>query len=273
MDRVKYFLNQVYRELQFRNYSPRTVRLYMGCLKHFLNVADFDVSSPSPSNIKEFLVKKKEQGKASQTICLYLNSIKFFYRHVIYKPEILALTHPKRTKKLPIVLMKSEIKGIINNIRNQKHKLMVALAYSSGLRVSEVVKLKVKDVNLEKGLIHIRLSKGKKDRYTIFSDKLVLFLKKFMVLKKAEDYLFESERGGRLTSRTLQVVFKKAVLRAGINKNITFHTLRHSFASHLLETGVNLRYLQKLLGHKNLSTTQIYTSVALPNIMRIKSPL
>ena len=188
-------------------------------------------------------------------------------------PEKINLKFAKRSKKLPIVLSREEIKNIIEAIKNPKHKLIISLAYGAGLRISEVISLKVKDVNLEELTIHLKNAKGKKDRITIFSEKIKTDLRHLIADKNPNNYLFESERGGKLTERTAQKVFENALRKAGIKKDATFHSLRHSFATHLLENGVDVRYVQELLGHQNIRTTQIYTQVTNPKLKNIRSPL
>ena len=150
--------------------------------------------------------------------------------------------------------------------------MLVSLAYGAGLRVSEAVNLKVRDLNLEELTIHIRQAKGKKDRLTLIPEKLVNDLKNLMAGKDGGEYAFASERGGKLTDRTAQAVFEHALKKSGIKKGATFHSLRHSFATHLLENGTDVRYVQELLGHANIRTTQIYTHVTNPAIKNIKSP-
>ena len=147
------------------------------------------------------------------------------------------------------------------------------MAYGSGLRVSEVIALKIKDVNLDELTIHLKEAKGKKDRLTIFPEKLKDKIRNLIAGKEKNDYVFESERSGKLTERTAQKIFKQALQRAGIKKEATFHSLRHSFATHLLENGVDVRYVQELLGHTNIRTTQIYTHITNPGLKNIKSPL
>ncbi len=188
-------------------------------------------------------------------------------------PEKINLKFARRSKKLPIVLSREEIKNIIDAIRNPKHKLIISLAYGAGLRISEVISLKVKDVNLEELTIHLKNAKGKKDRITIFPEKIKNDLQNLIAGKNLNDYLFESERGGKLTERTAQKVFENALRRASIKKDATFHSLRHRFATHLLENGVDVRYVQELLGHRNIRTIQVYTQVTNPKIKNIKSPL
>jgi len=158
-------------------------------------------------------------------------------------------------------------------ISNQKHKLIIALSYGAGLRISEAQNLKVRDINFSELTIHLKETKGGKDRITVLPQKLKNILHKITVLKNANDFVFESERGGKLSTRTLQKIFENALLKSGVKKPATFHSLRHSFATHLLENGIDVRYVQELLGHANIRTTQIYTHVTNPNLKNIKSPL
>jgi len=231
-----------------------------------------DFERPDEDMIKRFLLMKQERGYAPQTVNLYLNAIKFYYYQVVRNYFKLDIKFAKRSKKLPVVLTKEEILRILDCISNPKHRLMMALAYSSGLRISEVMRLKAKDVLLAEGTLHIKDAKGKKDRLSIFSDKLLLDLEVIVLNKTPNDYLFESERGGKLTARTAAKIFRSAKKEAGITKDATFHSLRHSFATHLLENGTDIRYVQSLLGHNNIRTTQLYTQVTTQAIRKIKSP-
>ncbi|MBU0612166.1 tyrosine-type recombinase/integrase [Patescibacteria group bacterium] len=198
--------------------------------------------------------------------------LSFFYNQVLKIYEKINLKFAKRNKSLPVVLSRDEIKRIIESITNYKHKLMITLAYSSGLRVSELVNLKIKDLDLHGLTIHLKGSKGMKDRITIFPEKILNEIKNMIAGKNNENYVFESERGGKLTTATAQKVFQKSLEKLGITKPATFHSLRHTFATHLLENGVDVRYVQELLGHSNIRTTQIYTHVMNPAIKNIKSP-
>ena len=150
---------------------------------------------------------------------------------------------------------------------------MISIGYASGLRVSEVINLKVKDVGLDEMIIHLKEAKGMKDRITIFPEKLKKDMEILVKNKHKNDFLFESNRSGKMTTTSLQKTFKNSLKKANINKDATFHSLRHSFATHLLENGTDVRYVQKLLGHNNIRTTQIYTQVTNPAIKNIKSPL
>jgi integrase/recombinase XerD len=267
------YLKKTEQELRLRNYSPKTITAYLGCLTGYLNFKKTDFEKIDDENIKQFLLNKQSKNYSPQTINLSLNAIKFFYREVIKNSQKINLKFAKRNKTLPIVLSRVEIKTLIEAIQNPKHKLIISLAYGAGLRLSEVVKLKVQDVNWEELTIHLKNAKGKKDRITIFPEKIKDELRNLIASRNPDRYLFESERGGRLTERTAQKIFERALREVGIKKPATFHSLRHSFATHLLETGTDVRYVQELLGHANIRTTQIYTQVTNPRLKNIKSPL
>ncbi len=266
------YIQQTIDELRLRNYSPKTIKSYSRCLREFFIYSQENPSKLDIEIIRQFLLTKQKTC-ASSTINLYLNALKFFYREIVRNPSPINLRFAKRPSKLPIVLSRSEIMTLTDKIKNSKHKLMIALAYGAGLRVSEVVKLKVKDVQLDELTLQIRQAKGNRDRITIVPQKLLVGLYKCIADCHSEDYLFRSERGGKLTTRTAQKVFSLALKNSGIKKAATFHSLRHSFATHLLENGVDVRYVQELLGHRNIRTTQHYTQVTNPKLKNIKSPL
>lgn len=265
-------LQRLETELRIRNYSPRTVSAYLACLKEYFIYKDLNLDKLDQENLRNFLLKKQDGGYSPQTINLYLNAVKFFYREIIGLREPFNIKFAKRNKSLPVVLSRQEIQLLLAEISNNKHKLLVSLAYGAGLRVSEAVNLKVRDLNLEELTIHIRQAKGKKDRLTLIPEKLVNDLKNLIAGKAGGDYVFASERGGKLSERTAQAVFEHALKKSSIKKSATFHSLRHSFATHLLENGTDVRYVQELLGHANIRTTQIYTHVTNPAIRNIKSP-
>lgn len=267
------YLEKTRQELKLRNYSFKTIKTYLSCLKKYFDFKKFNLERMDEEKIKQFLLSKQDKNYSPQTINLCLNAIKFFYREVLKVPQKIDLKFAKRSKKLPIVLSREEVKNIIDTIKNPKHKLIISLAYGAGLRISEVISLKVKDVNLEELTIHLKNAKGKKDRITIFPEKIKGDLQGLMAEKNSDDYLFKSERGGKLTERAAQKIFENALKRAYIKKDATFHSLRHSFATHLLENGVDVRYVQELLGHQNIRTTQQYTHVTNPKLKNIKSPL
>lgn len=211
------YLEKTKRELKLRNYSFKTIKAYLGCLREYFDFKKFNLEKIDEEKIKQFLLNKQDKNYSPQTVNLYLNAIKFFYREVLKIPQKIDLKFAKRSKKLPIVLSREEIKNIIDATRNPKHKLIIALAYGAGLRISEVVSLKVKDVNLEELTIHLKDAKGKKDRITIFSERIKNDLQNLIADKNLNDYLFESERGGKLTERTAQKIFENAIRKAATN--------------------------------------------------------
>lgn len=267
------YLVDLDRELKQRNYSPRTVEIYSNCIKYFLKYINWDISLISRDKIVDFILYLQSKNKAPKTINLYKETIKFFVKEILKKDIIIDIRLSKEPRKLPIVLSREEILKIIENISNRKHKTMILLAYSSGFRVSELINLKVKDIDLGSLSIHIKWAKGQKDRITIFSPKLIEDISYFMSNKNFDDFLFESERWWKLTTRTAQAIFFMWLKKSWINKPATFHSLRHSFATHLLENGTDIRYVQSLLGHANIRTTQIYTQVTNPMLKNIQSPL
>ena len=264
-------INKLVRELKIRNYSPKTIKSYSACLKRYFWYKKNNLESVDENNIKNFLAFLEKIGKSAQSRNIYLNGIKFYYHDVCGYKKFINIISAKKCQKLPVVLSKHEVETIISNTNNKKHKLLLSLSYGSGLRVSEVVNLKTSDIDYDRKLIYIRKAKGNKDRVTLLPEKLIDDLKKNIPV--SNKYIFESERGGKLAIRTAQVIFEKALKQAGILKKATFHSLRHSFATHLLENGVDVRYVQELLGHKNIRTTQIYTHVTNTFISNIKSPL
>jgi site-specific recombinase XerD len=266
------FLDRVFDELSLRNYSPRTRKAYLTCLKEYFVAIGRDPVSADEACVRRFLLNKKDGGCSGQTINLYLNAIKFFYKNILGCEFIGALKFAKRAKRLPVVLSRDEIQSVTDAVVNKKHRLLISLAYAAGLRVSEVVRLRIKDVDFTRALIHVKAAKGCKDRITVFPEKLKQNFAEMIGGRGRDEFVFVSERGGRLTERTAQAIFLLAVKRLGIKKDATFHSLRHSFATHLLENGVDVRYVQELLGHQNIRTTQVYTHVTNPGLKNIVSP-
>jgi site-specific recombinase XerD len=221
----------------------------------------------------KFLDKLALKHRSTFTMNQYHAAYKLYLTKILNRSWDVPFPYAKRHKKLPIVLSRTEVAIIIENTKNSKHKLLLALAYGSGMRVSEVVSLKTGDLNLDELSILIKDAKGGKDRISVVPETLINDLRNMVAGKNTNDYLFESERGGKLTTRTAQIVFEKSLKLAGILKPATFHSLRHSFATHLLENGVDVRYIQKLLGHASISTTQLYTKVTNPALLNIESPL
>ncbi|PID65776.1 MAG: recombinase XerC [Gammaproteobacteria bacterium] len=200
-------------------------------------------------------------------------SIKFLYQQVLKKPvpEILN-TCFKKPDKLPVVLSQQEVECLIAVTTNLKHKTILLLIYSAGLRLGELLNLKLGDIDSAAMRLHIRCAKGKKDRYVMLSENILNYLRQYYQHYHPKDYVFEGQHGGQYSPKSVQNTFKKALQKANIRKQATVHTLRHSFATHLLDNGTYIRYTQELLGHKKLETTQIYTHVSSYSINQIKSP-
>ena len=264
-------LQRLEQELKLRNYSPKTLKAYGSCVNNYLKIGgglNLDIG-----HLKSFLGGKLEAGAAPETVNLYLNAMKFFYQEVLGCRGRVDVKFARRNLRLPVVLSREEIGRVLDQLKNKKHRLLVALAYGAGLRVSEVVGMRVRDIDFGRRMICVREGKGGKDRVTLLPEKLEGELKMFMVGREGGNFVFESERGGMLTARTAQKVFGRAIRAAGILKAATFHSLRHSFATHCIENGVDIRYVQSLLGHNNIRTTQRYTQVSENRLLNIQSPL
>jgi len=270
---MKNILDKTERVLRLRNYSPKTGKAYLLYIKEYLKFSKNARIKNKQKAIEEFLLDKYKRKQSPQTINLALNAIKFLYAEVLKNSQKIDLKFAKRNKKLPIVLSHTEIDKIIAATDNVKYKLMISLSYGCGLRVSEVVNLRVADLDIDELIVHIKGAKGKKDRISVLPKKLQNDLRNIIAGKNTTDLIFISNRGAKLTTTSLQKMFRKSLGKTNINKPATFHSLRHSFATHLLENGVDIRYVQELLGHANIRTTQIYTKVTNPSLKNIKSPL
>lgn len=263
------------RELKISGFSKNTIDAYLYYNKDLIKNTNKSPREVNVDDIKEYLLKLKNKNYSNATLNVAINAIKFYYgqilrRRFFFNKEIF---RTKKAQKIPEVFTKDEVRLILGTIQNVKHKLMLGLMYSSGLRVSEVVSVKVKNFDFQGKLLFIRGAKGAKDRATILSEKVSGVLEKYTKSKNPDDYVFVNGRGGRLTERTTQKCFAEVLKKSGVKKCVSCHSLRHSFATHLLEGGTDIRYIQELLGHKRLETTQIYTKVARNNLQNIKSPL
>jgi len=266
-------LAKLAQEMIIRGFSKRTIKAYLDINRDFLRFIGKSAKEITTQDVKNYLLFKKVGGLSNTSLNLTISALKFYFKQILKRNLFFSIRRPKKEHYLPVVISKEEIQSIINAVSNIKHKLMISLAYGSGLRVSEVVNLKVKDINFNELTINIRQAKGNKDRLTILSEKIIPELRQLIANKTAEDFVFASIRGEKLTSRMAQKIFAAGLKKSGIKRSATFHSLRHSFATHLLESGVNIRYLQELLGHQSLKTTQIYTQITDRMIKNIKSPL
>jgi len=269
----KEFLEKFFIELKILKNSPYTIRNYTSLVKHFL-----DFTNKNPDLIQETEIKKyiaeKLSDKSPSLIILFLSAIRFSYSSILKFDPTIGIKRPKKEKKIPDVLTKEEVKKILDNCSNKKSKLMLSLIYACGLRVSEIVNLKINDLNFEERTGKIKQSKGKKDRVFNIPDKLFKQLFKQVENQKKlnKEYLFDG-KNGKLSTRNIQKIVKNVVRKSGITKQVHTHTLRHSFATHLLEDGIDIRYIQGLLGHSSISTTELYTHISAQQLKKIKSPL
>jgi len=266
-----------YREkLVIKRYSASTMKTYLNCFKEFINhYATIELSDITEEHIKQYLLYLVEERKVSSSYQNQMvNAIKFYYEQVLGKErKFYYIDRPFKEQKLPTVLNIDEVKKIILQIENTKHRCLILMLYSAGLRISELIDLKVADIDSKRMLIHVKSAKGQKDRMTLLSEKVLLYLRKYFLMYRPKEYLFEGQEGGRYSTRSVQNIFQKACEKAGIKKKASLHTLRHSFATHLLENGTDLRYIQVLLGHSSSKTTEIYTHITRKGMENIKSPL
>jgi len=261
--------------LRSRKYSKKTISAYIYYNRLFCSTVQKSPDKIEQEDIKNFLAMlEKQKDYSSSSMNLAISAIKFFFRNVLGKEIINEKMRPRHDRRLPMVLDKSEIDKVLNNEKNIKHRLLIMLVYSSGLRVSEVVSLKLDHIDLVRRVIHVNLGKGRKDRFTILSKKAADFITNYCVSYNIQTWLFPGQPATRhLSIRSAQHIFDNAIDRAGINKNVSIHSLRHTFATHLLESGTDIRYIQELPGHSSIRTTERYTHIARRNVLGIQSPL
>jgi integrase/recombinase XerD len=266
------FLKKLETELKISKNSKYTIRNYLYANKELLSFSNKSPDQITIDDVKIYLAEKMQDKSASSTT-LFLAAIKYAYLNILDKDPTSKIKRPKKETKLPQTLTKDEVKKLLDVIANEKSKLMASLIYAAGLRVSELTNLKIKDLNFDEGVGYIKQSKGNKDRIFNIPKFLAEDLKDQAEKQKKEskEYLF-SAKSEKLSNRNIQKIISSASKRAGIPETHC-HTLRHSFATHLLENDVDIRKIQELLGHSNLSTTQIYTHVSREEIKKIKSPI
>lgn len=264
------------KKLILKAYSPKTKDTYLSELKYFFNYfAHQDIENLTKATLENYvfhLISKFKISESKQNTCI--NAIKFYYEQVLGKPrEYYDIQRPKRADALPGVLSEEEVLKLINAPENLKHKAILYTIYSAGLRMSELLNLRISDIRSDEGYIMIKDAKGKKDRHTVLSPILLNILREYFKKERPSYWLFEGQDGGKYSAKSVQNIFREAQKRSGANPWSTPHTLRHSFATHLLEHGENLRNIQVMLGHSSTKTTEIYTHVMSVNNKKIESPL
>ncbi|MDP3990492.1 MAG: tyrosine-type recombinase/integrase [archaeon] len=269
-----YLLEQIRNEGKRRGLSPRTIKTYCFCVNQFLFCFKKELKLLTKNDIEEYLMKMIHREKAGNTINVHLNALKFFFEKVLKRKITVNVPFVKKPKRLPEFLTKEELINLIDAIKNEKHKLMILLLYSTGMRVSELVSLKVKDFEFNENYGWVRGGKGRKDRLFILAGKLKQQLLQQIEQNKlnSEDYLF-SGRKEHISVESIRMILRKATKQAGLKKKVHPHMLRHSFATHLIQNGYSVTEVQPLLGHNSLNTTMIYLHMASPTLLRIKSPL
>jgi site-specific recombinase XerD len=267
---------EYYDQLRLMAYSPNTIRMYLSEFGHLLLILkDYPVNDLTHQRLKDyFLYCVKVLHMSERKMNGKINAVKFYFEKVKLQPQMFFnIPRPKKPLTLPKMLSKAEIKRVFKVVNNSKHLLILKLCYGMGLRVSEIVNLKISNIDSHNMVVLVSGAKGKKDRYVNLPQSVLELLRSYYKEYKPKEWLFEGQYGGAYSSRSVQAIFKRAMLKAKINKKIGVHGLRHSYATHLLESGADLRFIQQLLGHNSIKTTQIYTHVSNSALTNLKSPL
>lgn len=262
-------------KLELKRYSYNTAKTYISLFEKFINrFYEIQINHLTEIEIRQYLKELHDLELSNSYLHQMVNSIKFYFETVLDMPSrMYSIERPRIEKKLPKILSIEEVKLLIESTNNIKHKCIVSLLYSAGLRRSELLNLRVNDIDSKRMVIFIGSAKGSKDRYTLLSETTLTDLREYFKQWRPKEFLFEGIKGNKYSPTSVANVVSKAALKANIRKKVTPHMLRHSFATHLLENDTDLRYIQTLLGHSSSTTTEIYTQVAVKNIQNIKSPL
>ncbi len=269
-------LSEFVNQLKLKAYSSNTIRMYVSEFSHLLVLLQsFPVEKLTPDRLKSYFLYCVEKEKLKERkLNGKINAIKFYFEQVLHRPKMFFdIPRPKKPVTLPKMLSKKEIIKIFNEVENPKHLLLLKLCYGMGLRVSEIVNLKISDIDSTRMQVLIAGAKGKKDRYVNLPESILSLLRSYYLEYRPKEWLFEGQYGGQYSKSSAQQVFKRAMKKAKVNKKIGIHGLRHSYATHLLEGGADLRFIQELLGHHSIKTTQIYTHVTDVSKAKIRSPL
>ncbi len=273
----KSILQKQYLEhLERKRYSPNTIKIYISYFSDFLDYFNgSDIENIDKKEVNDYLtelIHNKNISASQQN--QRINAIKFYYEKVLNKPkEVYVFDRPRRSKSLPKVITEQEVLRILKATENLKHKAILGTLYSAGLRRSEIINLRIQDIVFDKKLIFIKGAKGKKDRTSVLSDSVATVLKIYIGKFKPNYWLFEGPNRTQYSATSIVNILKVSAKKANIGKVVTPHMLRHSFATHLLEQGVDIRYIQTILGHESTKTTEIYTHVSNKSLAKIRSPL
>lgn len=273
---VRFVSEDFLQKLEIRRYSIHTARSYIGHFERFLNdvAKERDVMAISEYEIKDYLSRLVRKGLSESYVKLSLNAIKFYYEVVKEMPNrFYTIQLPRQSETLPKVIAKEDVLKMIDRTINLKHRCIIGLLYSAGLRRQELINLKLSDIDSKRMTVTIRQGKGRKDRISLLSIHVLKDLRAYYKLYKPKKYLFEGKAGMPYSSSSVRKLVMRAAINAGMSQHVTPHMLRHSFATHLLEDGTDLRYVQILLGHTTTRTTEIYTHIAIKGFNQIKNPL
>ena len=269
--------DQMRDDLLLKAYSPHTQNSYLRCARHFASHYMRSPQEMGEKEVRDFLLHLIRDRKASPaTQDMYVNALKFLYTITLKRPEVVKdISHPKRPHTLPVILSPEEVLRIFEAIRSVKYKAIIATAYAAGLRVSEVCGLRIADIDSQRMRIHVRAGKGKKDRYVMLGESLLVLLRQYYQAARPKgEYLFPGQKPQRhLTTTAVNKVLRQVIAATGLSKRVTMHTLRHCFATHLLEAGTDIRILQVLLGHSSIRTTLRYTHITDRLVQKLVSPL
>ncbi|MBX2978654.1 MAG: tyrosine-type recombinase/integrase [Flavobacteriales bacterium] len=269
-------LEAMRQKMEMTRCSPNSIKAYLGAARQLflfhaakaperLTAADIEAWQHHLATERQLSNSSLEQA---------VNAVRYYYANVLGDAErVRLIQRPRRERKLPTVLSEAEVTALLRSVDNLKHRCMLMLIYAGGLRISELINLRVGDLARDRGQLFVRSGKGNKDRVTLLGEKVLAPLSRYLAEYLPKDHLFEGAKGGAYTARSVQQVFHRARKKAGIHTPATVHTLRHSFATHLLEKGTDLRYIQVLLGHASSRTTEIYTHVSTKALRNIRSPL
>ena len=269
---------QMIRQMDLKNLSPHTRRSYLSAVTNLAKHFQQSPETISPEMIEDYLLYlKNEKGNAPQSCCLRLSGLRFFYKHILEQQMSVGFRLPKSLRRLPTVLTKAQVRRIIDAPGNLKHRLILMTTYAAGLRSAEVRHIRPEHIDSQQMLIKVESGKGGKDRYTMLSKKLLAELRRYYHACRPQTYLFPSSykkmKGQPLSYEAVRCIYEKARQKAGVKNGQGLHTLRHSFATHLLEAGYDIRKIQVLLGHSRLSTTMIYLHVSRETLASVPSPL
>jgi len=263
-------------ELQLKGITPRTQKKYLREVRIMADYFDKPLEELGEKEVKDYLVHMLETRKLSRgTYRGYVAGIKFLYKTTLNREEVVEkIQYPKAKKTLPVVLDLAEIKTLLSVMENLKHRALLTITYSAGLRVSEAAKLKVTDIDSKRMMVRVQQGKGRKDRYSILSQTALELLRRYWRQYRPKEWLFEGQKEGtHICYTSIRQIFVEAMKRAGITKPVSPHALRHSFATHLIEAGTSLHHVQLLLGHRSPTTTTVYLHVSKMNLAQVSSPL